>query len=231
MLIVLYPLFHHLLSIAIRMQNHTFFNTYMNSWQCNTALGNSPQFWTEAWAQQKHAAPSHVNIFYPQHVHVGSNVQHRSRSSVQSAGSDSQARTSSIAVFSTLVQFPKHNHEISSIVCCPLYCGSSSDVFAESEKSEIRICQGLQSSQRRSNEHPNLDQGEQQTTKQQHRSVLLPCQSPQIRRRRTLTLAISAKQWSQLSSSECSRGVLGAFPEGVLARLCGRAGSVDDCSN
>ena len=172
------------------MQNQTFFNTYINSWLHNTVPCNLNRFWGSlmmqhhtvkyylytAPAQQKHAAPSHVNIFYPQHVHVGSNVQHRSRSSVQSAGSDSQARTSSIAVFSTLVQFPKHNHEISSIVCCPLYCGSSSDVFAESEKSEIRICQGLQSSQRRSNEHPNLDQGEQQTTKQQHRSVLLPCQ-------------------------------------------------------
>ena len=137
MLIVLYPLFHHLLSIAIRMQNHTFFNTYMNSWQFNTALGNSPQFWTEAWAQQKHAAPSHVNIFYPQNVRVGSNFP------VNSIVSSRFRSSSSSSVFSALVRFAKRKSETSVIVCCPLYCGPSGDIFAESEKSEIRVCQGL----------------------------------------------------------------------------------------
>ena len=59
----------------------------MNSWQCNTVPGNLPHFWDNpmmqhhavqrypytASAQQKHAAPSHVNVFYPQNIHVGSN--------------------------------------------------------------------------------------------------------------------------------------------------------------
>ena len=56
----------------------TFFNKYMNSWQCDTVPDNSPQFWGNpmmqhnpvqhylytASAQQKHAAPSHFKLFY-----------------------------------------------------------------------------------------------------------------------------------------------------------------------
>ena len=59
----------------------------MNSWQCDTVPGNSPQFRGNpmmqhypvqhypysASAQQKQAAPSHVNVFYPQNIHVESN--------------------------------------------------------------------------------------------------------------------------------------------------------------
>ena len=81
------------------MQNRTFFNTYINSWQCNTVPGNTPQFWGNqmmehhaiqhypytASAQQRHAAASHLNIFYPPNVHVGSNFPAGAPSSVQTA--------------------------------------------------------------------------------------------------------------------------------------------------
>ena len=48
-----------------------------------------------ASAQQKNAAPSHVNVFYPQNIHVGPNfpagAQFSVRTALYPAGSNPQA--------------------------------------------------------------------------------------------------------------------------------------------
>ena len=62
-------------------------------------------------------------------------IKFSSRSSVQGANSIVSSRfqsSSSSSVFSALA---RRNNESSAIVCCPLYCGPSWDIFA--------VCQGL----------------------------------------------------------------------------------------